>query len=80
MLDTTRMAEVVDELYKNKENRDRRARELKKKGYVVKKYSIRNQMLHPEYIEDWDAPYETGIGNFDYRTMHPVLYGARAFE
>ncbi|RLE43286.1 hypothetical protein DRJ19_02855 [Candidatus Woesearchaeota archaeon] len=80
MVDITKMAEVVDELYKDRRNRDKRARELKAKGYVVKKYSIRNQVLHPEYVKDWDGEYETGFGNLDYKTLHPVLYGVRAFE
>lgn len=58
----------------NKKNRDARAIELKKKGFIVKKLSVRNQQLHPEYIEDWKKGFKTGVGNTDYQTFHKVLY------
>ena len=69
----------MEKLYKNRENRDAEARRLKQESCSVKKYSIRNQQLHPEYVED-EAEYlreQTGFGNTIYRTFYNVLYGVR---
>ena len=69
----------MEKLYKNRENRDAEAKRLKEEGCYVKKYSIRNQRLHPEYVED-EVEYlreQTGFGNTLYRTFYNVLYGVR---
>jgi len=65
------------ETYQNRANRDRRARELKAQGYLgVRRSSIRNQLLHPQYVED--APEhlrsQTGFGNAVYKTHFAALY------
>jgi len=62
------------ELYMNKENRDRRARELKAQGRAVRRSSQRGVQLHPEYVKDWDGEVERGVGNMQYRTFFPVIY------
>lgn len=62
------------ETYKNKLTRDLRAKELKAQGYIVKRRSTGPAQLHPEYINDWDQPYETGFGNTDYMTYHKNLF------
>jgi hypothetical protein len=64
-------------LFQKKENRDRRAKELKSQGYTVFRSSIRNQLLHPQYIEDWGeeiSEADRGIGNTIYKTHFAALY------
>jgi len=65
---------MIKEDYCKKENRDRRARELRAQGYRVRRYSLRNQLIHPEYIRDYEGYYETGFGNSYYRTPFSVVY------
>lgn len=63
--------------YISKARRDAKYRELKARGEDVKRSSIRNQQLHPEYITDASEEgitYQTGFGNSDYRRMWGVLY------
>ncbi len=62
------------EEYQSKSNREARARELRKQGAVVHKSSMRNQIMHPQYIKDYQGTYQTGFGNTDYRTMFSVVY------
>lgn len=68
-----------DKLYKNKINRDAEFKKLKAEGYGVKKYSVRNQQIHPEYIEDElpELRKQTGFGNMVYNTFYSVLYGVK---
>ncbi len=64
--------------FMNKANRDRRYRELKAQGVPnLRRYSFRNQLLHPMYVEDW--PHEIsradrGFGNTIYKTHFAALY------
>lgn len=64
------------EIYMNKENRDRRFKELKEQGHRVRKSSRKNQLLHPQYVKDFEGPEkeDTGIGNNVYKTYFSTLY------
>jgi hypothetical protein len=64
---------VRELLYADKANRDKMAAELNADGYHVKRSSIRNQQLHPMYIEDRPSG-NTGFGNTDYQQTWSVLY------
>ena len=68
---------MKSELFQSKAKRDERARELKSMGMTVKKSSVRNQLLHPQYVEDWQGELETGFGNTQYATFFGVLYEVR---
>ena len=61
-----------------KENRDRRYRELKAEGVPnLRRYSIRNQLLHPMYVEDWPgclSEHDKACGNTIYKTQFAALY------
>lgn len=64
-------------LFADKTNRDARARELKADGVKVTKSSIRNQLIHPMYVEDRKAGLtaeDCGFGNTIYKTHFAVLY------
>lgn len=67
---------MIREKYQSKENRDRRYKELVALygRERVKRSSISNQLLHPEYVNDWDGPLERGFGNMQYKTHFPKLY------
>jgi hypothetical protein len=61
-----------------KENRDAEYKKLKAQGLKVRKTSIRNQLLHPQYVNDWPHPLsdaDKGFGNTIYKTHFAVLYG-----
>lgn len=60
-------------LFSDKANRDQRFAELKRDGYKVRKGSVRNQQLHPMYVEDQPSG-NTGFGNTDYMRFWSVLY------
>lgn len=62
------------ELFQSKANRDAKVRELKAQGKNVTKTSICNQLVHPQYVKDYQGSYETGFGNTDYKTPFSVLY------
>lgn len=62
------------ELYMKKENRDARAKVLRKQGFKVSRGSYRNQQMHPEYIRDWEGEVHTGFGNTQYRTWFTAVY------
>jgi len=65
------------EAYMNRKSRDARARSLKASGFKVRRSSIRNQQLHPQYVADYTyelTAQERGFGNTIYRTLFPVLY------
>lgn len=63
-------------LFQSKETRDKVFKELKDSGVTnIKKSSIRNQQLHPQYVYDIpENTYKTGFGNTDYNTFFSVLY------
>jgi hypothetical protein len=65
-------------LFANKDNRDRRYRELKANGIrEVFRSSVRNQQLHPMYVEDRRegvSEADKGFGNTIYKTYFSVLY------
>ena len=62
--------------YQNRATRDSKARELKAAGYKVRRSSVRNQLLHPQYVDDYKGPEknDTGLGNTVYKTHFSVLY------
>jgi|GEM_PF-6194595 len=60
--------------FHKKENRDKIYSLAKAEGLSVRKSSIRNQQLHPEYLEDFEGSYETGFGNTDYQRFWSNLY------
>ena len=65
-------------LYLDKATRDQQAKELTAEGYTVRRYSTRNQLLHPMYVEDYPrqlSAEEKGFGNTLYNTYFAVLYG-----
>ena len=64
----------IGSLFISKEKRNELAAKCKKEGYIVKKSNVRNQQLHPEYIEDYEGQIEIGFGNSDYRRYWQVLY------
>ena len=66
------------EAFQNRRNRDERARELRKQGWRVRVYTMRNQQCHPEYVKDYEGEYQTGVGNVDYKTYFARLYCLRA--
>ena len=64
-------------LYMNQVNRNAKARELQSRGFKVRKSSTRNQLLHPQYVEDYPRKLSTedcGFGNTIYKTHFSVLY------
>lgn len=61
-------------LFSNKENRDRAYKQLVDAGYQVRRTVHNNQLIHPEYIEDYSGNIETGYGNTMYRTGFSKLY------
>lgn len=64
-------------LFANKANRDARYREMKAKGIVARRGSIRNQQLHPMYVEDEKqglSKEDCGFGNAIYKTLYGTLY------
>jgi hypothetical protein len=62
------------ELYISKAKRDARAKQLKAEGHLVRRGTVRNQQLHPQYIEDFEGALETGFGNTQYQMSWSVLY------
>lgn len=69
---------MIYELYMKKENRDKRYKELKKEGRIVRRFSDKNQLLHPMYVEDYpnkEIKEDCNIGNSYYKTQFSILYG-----
>ena len=60
--------------FTSKARRDVVAKLLKQAGKEVRKTSIRNQNLHPQYVTDYAGTYSVGFGNTDYNTFFSVLY------
>jgi hypothetical protein len=67
---------MINLLFQSKENRDARFKEMKAAGQRVRKSSITNQLLHPQYVEDFTGPekLDTGFGNTVYKTHFGVIY------
>jgi len=59
--------------FQSKEVRDEVYKKLRGK-MDLKRKSIHGQILHPQYIADYEGQVETGIGNTQYKTMFPTLY------
>jgi len=68
----------LNEAYMNRKNRDARYRELTNQygKSNVSRSSIRNQLLHPQYVVDFTGPEknDTGFGNTVYKTYFKALY------
>ncbi len=67
---------MTSKLFKSRSLRDAEAKRLKAEGYKTYRTSTRNQLLHPQYVED-EAEYlreQTGFGNTVYKTHYAVLY------
>jgi len=63
---------VGRERYISKKKRDERAKELKAKGFKVRRNSARNQRIYPYYIEDYGKDYaETSL---IFKVFFPVIY------
>ena len=61
-------------LFMNRQNRDKAWRFAGKPG---PRTSIRNQLLHPQYVADYANKAiqdDNGIGNTHYKTLFSVLY------
>lgn len=59
--------------FSSKALRDAVGRELGKTDLHIRRSSIRNQRLHPQYVDDVPDG-QTGFGNTDYLTAWGVLY------
>ena len=71
----------IHEMYMDKRNRDKRAKELRQRGHTVSRYSSRNQLLHPMYVEDYPqqlSASECGFGNRIYKTHFAAIYHVEA--
>lgn len=67
----------INELYLNKTTRDKRAKELEAQGIRVHRSVVHNQLLHPQYVEDYPRKLSTeecGFGNTIYKTCFAKLY------
>lgn len=72
----------MSKLFMKKENRDEAYKAIPKIiRHNFKRSSVRNQLLHPMYVEDYEkvtghrlTPEDRGFGNTLYRTHFPVLY------
>jgi len=60
--------------FQDKKLRDEVFRILRKRNVKCRKTSIRNQLLHPEYVADYEGRVETGFGNTMYKTHFSALY------
>jgi len=73
---------MIDEIFSTQEARNKRAKQLKAQGYRVKRYSHRNQCLHPMYLEDLKntpSGRDTGFGNTVYKTFFSAIYGVKTY-
>ena len=64
-------------LYADRANRDAMWRKLKGMGYPATRSSVRNQLIHPMYVEDRKGGLtaeDCGFGNTIYKTHFAVLY------
>ena len=66
-----------NDTFMNLKNRNIRAKELELLGYKVRKYTHKNQLLHPMYVDDYPHPVadeDRGLGNAIYKTHFSTLY------
>lgn len=70
------MSMPIKETYQDKAKRDLRYKEfvIQYGKDRVRRYSMSNQQLHPQYVTDWDGELVTGFGNTQYQTLFPKLY------
>ena len=71
----------MNEFFIERAKRDAKAKELKEQGFIVRRFSTRNQLLHPKYVEDYPRKLtadECGFGNTLYKTYFAVLYGVES--
>jgi len=63
-------------LYQSKDLRDTVYNQLVREGKSVRKTSISNQQLHPQYVADFEGAekFDTGFGNTVYKTFFKKLY------
>lgn len=64
----------MERLFMSREKRDEAWRQAGAKHNV--RGTMRNQQLHPMYVEDFEGPEkeQTGLGNTVYKTHFSVLY------
>ena len=64
---------ALEPLYMHRENRDKA---WKAAGMPGRRTTYRNQLLHPQYVEDFigTEKEDTGLGNTVYKTRFAVLY------
>ncbi|RKY29348.1 MAG: hypothetical protein DRP74_08940 [Candidatus Omnitrophota bacterium] len=56
-------------------SRAKRDKAWRKAGKPGRRNSVRNQLLHPQYVEDYQGQaVDTGFGNTMYKTHFRVLY------
>ena len=75
----------MDRTFMSKENRDRAWGLIPKESRsLYRKASMRGQLLHPMYVNDYEqvtgiklGSSDKGFGNTIYRTLFPVLYEIR---
>lgn len=68
---------MLHELYLSRVKRDARAKELEAQGVRVARSVVSNQLIHPQYIEDYPRELslaERGFGNTIYKTHFAKLY------
>jgi len=71
----------MKEMFISKSRRDARYQELRAQGRQVRRRSLRNQRLHPQYIQDAAEEgirFQVGFGNTDYLRSWSVLYTLEA--
>lgn len=72
---------MIHENFKNKSNRDIRAKELERLGYDVRVQTFSNQSMHPMYIKDYGKEIslgDRGFGNTVYQTRFAKVYSLDA--
>lgn len=71
---------MIREIYLSKESRDKRYHVLKRQYRFVKKSMSYNQLLHPQFIEDFEGPekLDVELGNTVYKTHFSRLYKIEA--
>lgn len=73
------MAWLVHEAYQSLFNRNKRMKELEQQfpKSAIRVYAMRNQVMHPMYVKDYDLPLteaDKGFGNTLYNTHFPRIY------
>lgn len=66
----------ISETYIVLKNRNKRVKELRAQGYDVSVRTSNNQLIHPQYIDDYvgEEKADTGLGNGVYKTYFKSLY------